>query len=92
MRLTRFFREFLFSDLGSNRTIDDWGKLLGDVVIATSLLDRIMHHGHLLNFRGKKLATARGHLSACQARSGCVNLNCPAVPLGHFDLATDGTL
>ena len=37
----------------SNRTIDDWGKLLGDVVIATPLLDRIMHHGHLLNFEGK---------------------------------------
>ena len=37
----------------SNRTVDDWGKLLGDVVIATPLLDRIMHHGHLLNFEGK---------------------------------------
>ena len=37
----------------SNRTIYDWGKLLGDVVVATPLLDRIMHHGHLLNFEGK---------------------------------------
>jgi DNA replication protein DnaC len=36
----------------SNREIDDWGKLL-DVVIVTPLLDRLMHHGHLLKFVGK---------------------------------------
>ena len=27
--------------------------LLGDVVIVTPLLDRLMHHGHLLKFEGK---------------------------------------
>jgi len=37
----------------SNRSIDDWGKLLGDVVVVAPLLDRIMHHGHLLKFEGK---------------------------------------
>src|SRR6185312_950289 len=37
----------------SNRGIDDWGKLLGDVVVVAPLLDRIMHHGHLLKFEGK---------------------------------------
>jgi DNA replication protein DnaC len=37
----------------SNREIDDWGKLLGDVVIVTPLLDRLMHHGNLLKFVGK---------------------------------------
>ena len=38
----------------SNREIDDWGKLLGgDVVLVTPLLDRLMHHGHLLKFAGK---------------------------------------
>jgi DNA replication protein DnaC len=37
----------------SNRVIDDWGKLLGDVVVVTPLLDRLMHHGHLLKFEGK---------------------------------------
>ena len=35
----------------SNRTLDDWAKLLGDVVVP--LLDRLMHHGHLLKFEGK---------------------------------------
>lgn len=37
----------------SNRVIDDWPKLLGDVVVVTPLLDRLMHHGHLLRFEGK---------------------------------------
>ena len=37
----------------SNRTVDDWPKLLGDVVLVTPLLDRVMHRGHLLKFDGK---------------------------------------
>jgi hypothetical protein len=30
-----------------------WGELGGDVVVVTPLLDRLMHHGHLLKFEGK---------------------------------------
>lgn len=37
----------------SNRPVDDWAKLLGDVVVVTPLLDRLMHHAHLLKFDGK---------------------------------------
>ncbi|NQW03584.1 MAG: ATP-binding protein [Acidobacteria bacterium] len=37
----------------SNRPLDDWTQLLGDVVVVTPLLDRLMHHGHLLRFEGK---------------------------------------
>jgi DNA replication protein DnaC len=37
----------------SNRMVDDWGKLLGDVIVVAPLLDRIMHHGRLLKFEGK---------------------------------------
>jgi DNA replication protein DnaC len=39
--------------LSSNREVEDWGKLLGDAVVATPLLDRVMHHGHLVKFEGK---------------------------------------
>jgi DNA replication protein DnaC len=39
--------------LTSNRGLDDWAKLLGDVVVVGPLLDRLMHHGHLLKFDGK---------------------------------------
>jgi len=45
--------EKLSTILTSNRPVDDWPKLLGDVVIVTPLLDRLMHHGHLLKFEGK---------------------------------------
>jgi DNA replication protein DnaC len=37
----------------SNRLVEDWPKLLGDVVVVAPLLDRVMHHGHLLKFEGK---------------------------------------
>jgi DNA replication protein DnaC len=37
----------------SNRAVDDWAQLLGDVVVVAPLLDRLMHHGHLLEFQGK---------------------------------------
>jgi DNA replication protein DnaC len=29
----------------SNRRLEDWGKLLGDSVAVTALLDRLLHHG-----------------------------------------------
>jgi DNA replication protein DnaC len=34
--------------LTSNRPVDDWGKLLGDTPAVTAMLDRLLHHGHLL--------------------------------------------
>ena len=34
--------------LTSNRPVDDWGKLLGDTAAVTALLDRILHHAHVL--------------------------------------------
>jgi DNA replication protein DnaC len=36
-----------------NRPVEDWAKLLGDVVVVTPLLDRLMHPAHLLKFEGK---------------------------------------
>jgi len=36
----------------SNRGLEDWATLLGGVVVGP-LLERVMHHGHLLKFDGK---------------------------------------
>jgi DNA replication protein DnaC/transposase len=36
--------------LTSNRPVDDWGKLLGDTAAVTALLDRLLHHGHVLKW------------------------------------------
>ncbi len=34
--------------LTSNRPVEDWGKLLGDVAAVTALLDRLLHHAHVI--------------------------------------------
>jgi DNA replication protein DnaC len=34
--------------LTSNRPVEDWGKLLGDAAAVTAMLDRLLHHGHVL--------------------------------------------
>ena len=34
--------------LTSNRPVEDWGKLLGDVAAVGAMLDRLLHHGHVL--------------------------------------------
>ena len=37
----------------SNRVVQDWGRYLGDNTMATTILDRLMHRSHLLDFEGK---------------------------------------
>jgi len=37
----------------SNRPLDDWGKLIGDVPSATAILDRFLHHAEVLTFNGR---------------------------------------
>jgi DNA replication protein DnaC len=32
----------------SNRPVEDWGKLLGDTASVTAMLDRMLHHGHVI--------------------------------------------
>ena len=39
--------------LTSNKGFGDWGELLGDTVIATAILDRLLHHSYVLNIRGE---------------------------------------
>ena len=38
--------------LTSNKGFAEWGEVLGDAVIATAILDRLLHHSHVLNIRG----------------------------------------
>ena len=37
----------------SNRPLEDWGKLIGDVPSATAILDRFLHHAEIINITGK---------------------------------------
>jgi DNA replication protein DnaC len=38
--------------LTSNKGFEDWGTILGDEVMAAALIDRLMHHCHVVNIRG----------------------------------------
>jgi DNA replication protein DnaC len=48
--------------LTSNRPIEDWGKLLGDTAAVTAMLDRLLHHGHVLKC-GPRSWRTKTHLS-----------------------------
>ena len=54
-------------DSALNRPVEDWGKLLADVAAVTAMLDRILHHGHVLkcgprSWRTKTAAATAGGL------------------------------
>ena len=38
--------------LTSNRSIGEWGEVFDDAVVATAILDRLLHHSHILTIRG----------------------------------------
>ena len=37
----------------SNRPLEDWGKLIGDVPSATAILDRFLHHAEIITMNGR---------------------------------------
>ena len=39
--------------LTSNRSVGEWGDVFGDSVVATAILDRLLHHSHVLTIRGE---------------------------------------
>jgi DNA replication protein DnaC len=47
----------------SNRPLEDWGKLVGDVPTAAAILDRFLHHAKLVTFQGKSFRLAHSQSS-----------------------------
>ncbi len=43
--------------LTSNRPVEDWGKLFGDTAAVTAMLDRLLHHAHVLTCGPKSWRT-----------------------------------
>ena len=37
----------------SNRSVGEWGEVFGDAVVATAILDRLLHHSHVLTITGE---------------------------------------
>jgi DNA replication protein DnaC len=38
--------------LTSNKPFDEWGEIFGDEMMAAALIDRLVHHCHIVNIRG----------------------------------------
>ena len=50
----------------SNRPLEDWGKLIGDVPSATAILDRFLHHAEIVRLAGRSYRLR--HQSASEGR------------------------
>jgi len=37
----------------SNRSVGEWGEVFGDPIVATAILDRLLHHSHVVTIRGE---------------------------------------
>jgi hypothetical protein len=67
--------------LTSNRPVEDWGKLVGDVAAVTAMLDRILHHGRA-QVRSPELAYEnRGHDYGGRTMTSPLGGFAPATPL-----------
>jgi DNA replication protein DnaC len=44
----------------SNRPVDEWGKLLGDVPAAGAILDRLLHRAEVIAINGRSHRLAAG--------------------------------
>lgn len=52
--------------LTSNKGFEEWGEIFGDDVMAAALIDRVLHHCHLVNIRGNSYRM-RGHTELYRA-------------------------
>ena len=55
----------------SNRPLEDWGKLVGDVPSATAILDRFLHHAEVIEITGRsyRLQHAAGGQGVTRSKS-----------------------
>jgi DNA replication protein DnaC len=59
----------------SNRAVGEWGSVFGDPVVATAILDRLLHHSHVVTIRGDSYRLRE------KRRSGLIKASAPAEAL-----------
>nr|WP_280113174.1 ATP-binding protein [Holophaga foetida] len=37
----------------SNQPVGAWGEVFGDTILATAILDRLLHHSHIITIKGE---------------------------------------
>jgi DNA replication protein DnaC len=53
----------------SNRPLEDWPKMFGDTPAVAAFLDRLMHHAHLIEIRGKSYRLHESSVAAKQRKA-----------------------
>lgn len=56
----------------SNRSVGEWGTVFGDAVVATAILDRLLHHSHVLTIRGDSYRLKEKRRSGLLPKTGTV--------------------
>jgi hypothetical protein len=59
----------------SNRPLEDWAKLIGDVPAATAILDRFLQHATLINITGRSYRLRHGNSEEAKARGRRASAN-----------------
>jgi DNA replication protein DnaC len=76
----------------SNRPLEDWGKLVGDVPSATAILDRFLHHAEIVSITGRSYRL-RNQAANGDAKDGSAetdNESKPAIPPAGSSTPSDG--
>ena len=58
--------------LTSNKSFEEWGQVLGDEVMAAALIDRLLHHCHIVNIRGNSYRM-RAHQNLWRSKESSQN-------------------
>ena len=72
--------------ISSNRPVEEWDEIFGDQVVAAAILDRLMHHSHVVTIRGdsyrlrEKRRAGMFRLQAPRSSSGGVGGGTPPTP------------
>ena len=67
----------------SNRPLEDWGKLIGDVPAATAILDRFLHHAEVVTLTGRSYRLR--HQGRQASEGAAAELKPAKAPLGAED-------
>ena len=66
----------------TNRPLEDWGKLLGDVATATAILDRFLHHAEIITIEGARSYRLNDRQREQRAESNSNKATPPKAPPG----------
>lgn len=68
----------------SNRAVSEWGTVFGDPVVATAILDRMLHHSHVATIRGESCRLRE------KRRSGLLQKAAPAQDNNNVQPKSEG--